>query len=72
MRVDSIEIILGGIDIPDGSTIGTEFLISTRVRVAKLEQEEIDITAHGDTDPQSTPGMIRCGLVALGKPEVTA
>lgn len=65
MRLDSVKIAgLYGIEVPDGTVVDSEFVLSVRVRVFRMEREEIDVTIYGG-DPESLPGALHADLIAL-------
>lgn len=70
MRADSLEIIsLHGIELPDGTTVDSEFLVQARVRVSKMERDLVDVSSMGNPG-QTLPGALSVKLVATTKVEV--
>jgi hypothetical protein len=65
MRVDSMAIAgMHGIEVPEGTQVDSEFVLSVRVRVFALEREEIDVTMVGGPT-ETLPGALHAKLIAL-------
>lgn len=65
MRVDSMTIAgMNGIEVPDGTQVDSEFVLSVRVRVFSMEREEIDVASWGGTG-ETLAGSLHAKLIAL-------
>jgi hypothetical protein len=71
VRIDVLTIVgINGIEAPDDTSVDSEFVITARVRVCKLEREEVDVSSYG-SEPETMPGALRVDLVFIGQPKIT-
>jgi hypothetical protein len=72
VKLDEITIAgMNGIEVPDGTQVDSEFVLSVRVRVFSMEREEIVVSDYAGT-VDTLAGPLHAKLIALDGASVDA